>query len=86
MNGNVALVGRKKRCVCINYMMFLLNCIGRCILTSWNVGIHVSHRGGAFRLFGPTVFNFLCGLNPADVIAGVSEVPDPSIRKILKRV
>ena len=44
------------------------------------------HGGGAFRLFGPTVFNFLCGMNPADLIAGISEVPDPSLREILKQV
>lgn len=44
------------------------------------------HGGGAFRLFGPTVFNFLCGSNPADLITGVSEVPDPSIREFLKQV
>ena len=44
------------------------------------------HGGGAFRLFGPTVFNFLCGSNPADLIAGVSEVPDPSVREFLKQV
>ena len=44
------------------------------------------YEGGAFRLFGPTVFNFLSGLNPADLIAGISEVPDSSIREILKQV
>lgn len=39
------------------------------------------HGGTAFRLFSPTVFNFLSGLNAADLIAGISEVPDPSIRE-----
>ena len=44
------------------------------------------HGGGAFRLFSPTVFRFLCGMNAADLIAGVDEVPDSSIREVLKQV
>ena len=43
------------------------------------------HGGAAFRLFGPTVFNYLCGLNAADVIAGISEVPDPLVRESLQQ-
>ena len=44
------------------------------------------HGGAAFRIFGPTVFRFLSGKNAADLIAGISEVPDPTIRESLKQV
>ena len=44
------------------------------------------HKGGAFRLFGLSVFNFLSGLNPADIIVDISEVPYPPVRDTLKQV
>ena len=44
------------------------------------------HGGGAFSIFCPTVYNFLCGMKPSDLIASVDEIPDSSIREILKQV
>ena len=43
-------------------------------------------HGGAFRLFGLSVFNFMSGLNPADIIVGISKVPYPPVRDTLKQV
>lgn len=44
------------------------------------------HRGAAFRIFCPTVFSFLSGKSAADLIASITEVPDPAIRELLKQV
>ena len=44
------------------------------------------HGGAAFRVFSPTVFRFLSGKNPADLIPSISDVPDPAVRDILKQV
>ena len=44
------------------------------------------HGGAAFKLFSPTVYNFLSGSNAADLIAGISEVPDLCVREVLKQV
>ena len=43
------------------------------------------HGGASFRLFGATVYNFLSGVQPADLIAGISEVPDASVRALLTK-
>ena len=43
------------------------------------------HGGASFRLFGATVYNFLSGLQAADLIAGISEVPDASVRGLLMK-
>ena len=43
------------------------------------------HGGASFRLFGATVYNFLSGVQAADLIAGISEVPDVSIRTLLNK-
>ena len=44
------------------------------------------HRGASFRLFSPCVYNFLCGMDAADLIAGIEEVPECSVREVLKQV
>ena len=38
------------------------------------------------RLFSPCVFNFMTGVDAADLIAGTDEVPQSDIREILKQV
>ena len=45
----------------------------------------VVHGGTSFRLFGPIVCNFLSGVQSADLIAGISGVPDASVRALLKK-
>ena len=42
--------------------------------------------GASFRLFSPCVYNFLCGMDAADLIAGIDEVADSGIRETLKQV
>ena len=32
--------------------------------------------GASFRLFNPCVYNLLCWMDAADLIAGINEVPD----------
>jgi hypothetical protein len=44
------------------------------------------HGGASFRVVCPTVFRFLSGKSAADLIASISEVDDPDVREILKKV
>ena len=44
------------------------------------------HGGATFRLFSPCVYNFMCGMDAADLIAGIDEVPQEDIVQILKQV
>lgn len=44
------------------------------------------HGGGGFNIFCSTVYNFLCGIKPSELIASPDEVPDASIRMLLKQV
>lgn len=43
------------------------------------------HGGASFRLFGASVYNFLSGVPAANLIAGISEVPDMSVRVLLNK-
>lgn len=44
------------------------------------------NEGASFRLFSPCVYNFMCGMDAADLIAEIDEVPDSRVRKTLKQV
>ena len=44
------------------------------------------HGAGNFKIFGHSVYNFMAGMKPSDMIANIDEVPDLSIRNILKQV
>lgn len=44
------------------------------------------HGGGAFRIFGSTVFHYLSGKKAAELIANIDEVPDAGTREILRQV
>ena len=44
------------------------------------------HGGAAIRIIGPSVFNYLSGIKPSDLIVGVDEVPDAGVRDILWKV
>ena len=45
----------------------------------------VVHGRASFRLFGAAVYNYLSGVQAADLIAGISEVPDASVRALLTK-
>ena len=44
------------------------------------------NRGASFRIFIETVYRFMCGVNAADLIATVEEVPDAQTRHFLNQV
>ena len=44
------------------------------------------HGGATFGLFSPCIYNFLCGMDASDLIAGIDEVPQQEIVQILKQV
>jgi sulfur relay (sulfurtransferase) DsrF/TusC family protein len=41
------------------------------------------HGGGSVRLFGNSVYNFLCGMDPSMINADVNEVSDGHVRDFL---
>lgn len=44
------------------------------------------HGGSAVHLLSPSVFNYLSGLKPCNIIVGIEEVPDDHIRMVLEKV
>lgn len=44
------------------------------------------HGGGALRLFCPSVFHYLCGMNPTEIIVSLDEISDEFINGVLKKV
>ena len=46
----------------------------------------IVHEGASFKIMSDTVYRFMCGNNPADLVANIDEVPDAGIRSILKQV
>ena len=50
------------------------------------LGMGLIHGGGPMRLFCSSVFNFLCGINPTDIIASTDEVSDIDVREFLQEV
>ena len=42
--------------------------------------------GASFRIFSETVYRFMCGVNAADLIATVEEVPDAQTRHFLNHI
>ena len=42
--------------------------------------------GGALRLFCPSVFHYLCGMSPTEIIVGLNEVSDISVKSVLEKV
>lgn len=44
------------------------------------------HGGAAVKILCPSVFNYLSGIKPCDLIVGIDEVPDAGIREILWKV
>ena len=46
----------------------------------------LSQGGAPVRLFCPSVFAFLCGMKPSDIVPQIDEVPDRKVRDTLKEV
>ena len=44
------------------------------------------HGGAAMRVLCQSVFNFLCGMKPCDIVIGINEVPSAFIREVLLKV
>lgn len=44
------------------------------------------HGAGNFSIYSPTVYNFLSGMKPSDLIASSDEVPNLLVREVLKQV
>ena len=42
--------------------------------------------GASLRILSPSVFNYLSGMKPGDIIVGISECPDAAIRDLLFKV
>ena len=46
----------------------------------------IIHGGASFSLFSPTVFNFLCGQDPAKLQPKIEEVADAATKDFLCKV
>lgn len=46
----------------------------------------VIHGGAAVHILCPSVFTFLSGMKPCDIVVTIDEVPDASVRDILWKV
>ena len=44
------------------------------------------HGGAAVRILSPSVFNYLSGMKPSEIIVGLGEVPDAGVKEILEKV
>lgn len=44
------------------------------------------HGGSPIRLLAPSVYAFLCGYKPSDIVVDVTEVPSEAIRTTLIKV
>lgn len=44
------------------------------------------HGGGAMNILCPSVFNFLTGMLPSDLIVSVNEIPDTNTKEVLRKV
>ena len=44
------------------------------------------HGGSAVRILSCSVYNFLTGMKPLDIIVDIDEIPDPGIKEILQKV
>lgn len=42
--------------------------------------------GGALNFLGPSTYNFMCGMKPADVIVSEGEITDYEVKLILQKV
>lgn len=44
------------------------------------------HGGGAINILCPSVYNFLSGMSPSDIIVAIDEIPEEATKQILRKV
>lgn len=44
------------------------------------------HGGSPVRILSPSVYGYMRGLKPCDIIVGIDEVPDDNVQDILNKV
>ncbi len=44
------------------------------------------YGGSAIGILSPSVFHFLSGVNPSDIVVSLDEVPDQELRSVLEKV
>ena len=42
--------------------------------------------GSGHHIFSPSVYNYVRGMDVADIFAGIDEVPKPELKRLLKRL
>ena len=50
------------------------------------VAMAITHGGAAMRILCQSVFNFLSGMKPCDIIVDINEIPAAHIRDMLIQV
>ena len=50
------------------------------------IAMALLHGGAGVRILSPSVFNFLSGMKPSDIIVGIDEIADTDVKVILKKV
>ena len=50
------------------------------------VAMALVHGGGPLCLFSPSVYRYLCGSDPVDIIVGMDEIGEYEVKNILKQV
>ena len=48
-------------------------------------GMALSQGGGSFSLMSPSVYKFICGINPTDLAPSIEEVSDVNKKTFLKQ-
>ena len=44
------------------------------------------HGGSAVQIMSRSVFNYIAGMKPLDIIVDIDEIPEPDVRETLHRV
>ena len=46
----------------------------------------VTQGGSGVHLFNPSVYNYICGIDAADIKPSIEEIPDFEVRELLDQV
>ena len=44
------------------------------------------HGGGAINILCPSVYNFLAGMSPSDIIVDIDEIPEEATKQVIRKV
>lgn len=70
-----------------NYVELSRLTIGECIFKACILsGMCLAQGGGSFSVFCPSVFKFLCNVDPLSLDPTIQEVPDQNTRELLTKV